>query len=240
MSPHEHPGSAEAPPSLDLQATLDVWRARGAATADPVRFGVIEALARRAATQQGQVRRLLMRRIEELLAELATVERHAPSVGPTPDEPTAHRGALAGLSELIDRLGRAPASHAQPSPSLRTRPALPAELIRAASLSPVAAPESLKSVTTFKGTWSRLRAEQRLRQALDQVPAMAGPLNSSHLVNRALQAMHDVSPAYLDAFMSHIDTLLWLEQASGGGIAPRPAIPSEGQRRPRARSARKA
>ena len=240
MSPHEHPGSAEAQPSLDLQGAIDVWRARGAATADPVRFGVIEALARRAATQQGQVRGLLMRRIEELLAELATVERHAPSVSPTPDKPTAQHSALAGLSELIDRLGRSPASHVQPSPSLRTHTARPAEPTRATSLSPVAAPDSLKSVTAFKGTWSRLRAEQRLRQALDQVPAMAGPLNSSHLVNRALQAMHDVSPEYLDAFMSHIDTLLWLEQASGGGIAPRPATPTEGQRRARARSARKA
>jgi len=56
---------------------------------------------------------------------------------------------------------------------------------------------------------------------------MAGPLNSSHVVNRTLQAMRDVSPQYLDAFMQHIDTLLWLEQASGGDLTLRTAAPAE-------------
>jgi hypothetical protein len=108
-----------------------------------------------------------------------------------------------------------------------------------ASLFHGAPPASLRSVAAFKGTWSRLRTEQRLRQALDQVPAMAGPLNSSHLVSRALRAMHDLSPDYLDAFMSHIDTLLWLEQASGGDLAPRRATAPEGRRRPGPRTDRK-
>jgi hypothetical protein len=66
-----------------------------------------------------------------------------------------------------------------------------------------------------RGSWTRLRVEQRVRQALEQVPANAGPLNSSYVVHRALQAMGEISPAYLDAFMSHVDTLLWLEEAAG-------------------------
>ena len=94
-------------------------------------------------------------------------------------------------------------------------------------------------MTAFKGTWSRLRAEQRLRQALAQVPAMAGPLNSSHVVNCTLQAMRDLSPEYLDAFMLHIDTLVWLEEVSGGGLSLRAATPAEGGRGPGARAARK-
>ena len=80
-----------------------------------------------------------------------------------------------------------------------------------------------------------MRADQRLRQALAQVPAAAGPLNSSQVVNRALQAMRELAPAYLDAFMSHVDTLLWLEQASGGDLTPRPAPPAEARRGPGAR-----
>jgi hypothetical protein len=96
-------------------------------------------------------------------------------------------------------------------------------------------------VTAFKGTWSRLRAEQRLRQALAQVPAMAGPLNSSLVINRTLQAMRDLSPEYLDAFMLNVDTLLWLEQASGAGdLTPRAATSAEGERKPSARAVRKA
>jgi hypothetical protein len=53
--------------------------------------------------------------------------------------------------------------------------------------------------------------------------------------------MRDVSPEYLDAFMSHVDTLLWLEQASGtGDLTPARATPTEAKRRPAARAPRKA
>jgi len=120
------------------------------------------------------------------------------------DEFAARREVLAGLSALVDRLGRMPA----PAPSLTSLPV---------------ATRPLRAVSAFKGTWSRLRAEQRLRQALAEVPAQAGPLNSSHVVHRALQTMHALSPEYLDAFMSHVDTLLALEQASGGDVLARPA-----------------
>ena len=136
----------------------------------------------------------------------------------------ARRAVLAGLSELVDRLGRSPAS---------PRPAPHGTPTRAAASGP------LKAVTAYQGTWSRLRAEQRLRQALAQVPAQAGPLNSLHVVHAALRTMHELSPAYLDAFMSHVDTLLWLEQASGGDLAARPAARAESGRKPRAPSARK-
>ncbi|MDL2339516.1 MAG: DUF2894 domain-containing protein [Pseudomonadota bacterium] len=217
---------------LDPMAVVEVWRARGAAQVDPVGFGVIEALARRAATQQGQARQLLMRRVEDLLAERAAAKSLTTQADTAPDEPAARRSALAGLSELIDRLGRSPAlpvlAPSPPRPGATRQTDAPGT----AGSSPATPPGSLKAVTAFKGTWSRLRAEQRLRQALAQVPAMAGPLNSSHLVNRALQAMRDLSPEYLDAFISHIDTLLWLEQVSGAGdLTPRPATPAAGKRR---------
>lgn len=66
---------------------------------------------------------------------------------------------------------------------------------------------------------------------------MAGPLNSSHVINRTTR---DLSPEYLDGFMLTIDTLLWLEQASGAGdLTPRAATPAQGKRKPRARAVRK-
>ncbi|HRD99112.1 MAG TPA: DUF2894 domain-containing protein, partial [Rubrivivax sp.] len=101
----------------------------------------------------------------------------------------------AGLSALVDRLGRVPA---------------PTSAAAGVSTPP------LRAVSTFQDTWSRLRAEQRLRQALAVVPAQAGPLNSSQVVHRALQALHELSPAYLDAFIVYLDTLLALDDASGG------------------------
>lgn len=120
------------------------------------------------------------------------------------EELAARREVLASLSALVDRLGRVPAS----APSATSLPV---------------ATRPLRAVAAYQGTWSRLRAEQRLRQALAEVPAQAGPLNSSHVVHRALQTMHALSPEYLDAFMSHVDTLLALEQASGGDVLARQA-----------------
>ena len=198
MTAHHEAGAADDP-----LTDVERRRALGAAERDPVRFGVIEALARRAAVHEGEAQRLLVQRLQALLAEFdaAPVSPHPPPVhGAT---------ALAGLSALVDRLGRTAA------PPGATR----------SSLQPPT-PKPLKAMARHQGTWSRLRADQRLRQALAQVPAMAGPLNSSHLVNRALQELRGVSPAYLDAFMAHADTLLWLEQASGGNLpvsAARPA-----------------
>ena len=181
----------------------------------PVRRAVIEALARRAEAQQGEARRLLMLRVEQLRRDEPAVSTAGASA--EPDELQARRAALAGLSELVDRLGRSPTSPAprkvQPSPT------------------PVPAPRN--AVTAFRSTWSRLRAEQRLREALAQVPAMAGPLNSSHIVNRTLRAMHELSPEYLDAFMPHVDTLLQLEQASGGDVPIRTGAPADRGRRAR-------
>ena len=74
------------------------------------------------------------------------------------------------------------------------------------------APE-LKAVSIFRDAWSKLSTEQQLTQTLAQAPENAGPMNSQHLVLRSLQLMRDVAPDYLQGFMSHIDTLIWLEQA---------------------------
>jgi hypothetical protein len=220
--------------AVDPWAALEACRASGAAQADPVAFTVIEALARRASAQHGEAREWLMRRVDALLARHAAVPPAAASAAPS--EPAARRGGLGALSELIDRLGRLSASPGQTLSSPAGSPRQ-TDAPRSASLSAMAPPASLRSVTAFKGTWTRLRADQRLREALAQVPAMAGPLNSSHLVNRALQTMRDVSPEYLDAFMSHIDTLLWLEQASGtGDLTPARATPTEPKRRAAPRS----
>lgn len=232
-------------PDPDPIAVVDAWRERDAARVDPVRFAVIEGLARRAAAQQGDVRRRLTLRVEQLLAQRAAANTSGQAAAAA-DEAGARLAVLAQLSELVDRLGRTPAAPmATPSPphrsATRRNDAAPtAPRSRAAPAAP--APPARNAVTAFKGTWSRLRAEQRLRQALAQVPAMAGPLNSSHVINRTLQAMRDLSPAYLDAFMQHVDTLLWLEQASGGDLTPRPAAapaPAENGRASGSRTSRK-
>ncbi|WP_347315717.1 DUF2894 domain-containing protein, partial [Ralstonia pseudosolanacearum] len=97
----------------------------------------------------------------------------------------------------------------------------------------------LKTLDYFRETWSTVSTERQLRQALDQVPRNAGPLNSSSLVHRSLLLMQELSPAYLRQFLSYVDALSWMEQMSGnaapaGPDAPRAASAKKGVRnRPR-------
>lgn len=214
--------------------------ARAAANADLVAARIIAGLASRAAAAHGEARLLLTRRVEALSAELAAATS---PVGPAEQVAAAAAArslSLAGLSELVDRLGRSPAPQAPAFLPTRPDAARLAAVPGIATPASAAPPTSLRAVTAFKSTWSRLRAEQRLRQALAQVPAMAGPLNSAHVVARALQAMRELSPEYLHACMAHIDTLLWLDQASGAGEGtPRSTAHAEAKRRTGARSARK-
>ena len=193
---------------------------------DPVRQRVVEALARRTEALDGLAREHLLRRVAQLRGELqgelrsevrneVQAGRHAVHAAPPASAPSG--AGLSALSALIDRLGRTHAGPAGPAG---------ASVPGAARRVNAPPPRPLKAVSAFKGTWSRLRAEQRLRQALAQVPAKAGPLHSSQVVHRALQALHGLSPAYLDAFMSHVDTLLWLEQASGGTLPRARRAPS--------------
>jgi hypothetical protein len=195
------------PASLqDPVGAVEAWQARGVTPADPVRLAIVRALARRAAAHQGPARELLVQRLQAWLAAAPAPAGRAAAQG----EPEARRRALAGLAQLVDRLGRTPPAPGPAAPSGGTSPQ-------------ATAPRPLRAVLAHQATWLRLRAEQRLRQAGAQVPAQAGPLNSSQVVHRALQTLHGLSPAYLDAFMSHVDTLLWLEQAGdqarGGALS---------------------
>lgn len=65
----------------------------------------------------------------------------------------------------------------------------------------------------FRRTWTRLSADQRLAQSQSSLPENAGPLNSQHLVHRSLAQMRELSPAYFDRFIAHVDALLWIERA---------------------------
>lgn len=241
----------------DPLTRIDALRAAGLAGRDPVGFRVVEALARRLVVQQGEARESMRLRLEHRIRALRAggPEKTAAcaSAGSGGSGAAAPPGAAnaAALSALVDRLGRPPGMEPRLPPPAAPAAARAVTPGRAAARPPSPssanrlaqpAPKPLKSVLAFKRTWSRLRADQRLRQAYDQVPSQAGPLNSAHVVNRALQTMRELSPAYLDAFMAHVDALLALEHANGlGDLTPRaPAATAAGDPRskPRARPRR--
>ncbi|WP_088510384.1 DUF2894 domain-containing protein [Burkholderia ubonensis] len=172
------------------RAMLDAWRASGADRLDPVRFHLIDALERRAAGHDGDARRLLDARLDALLAGYAGDVERAGDAN-EPDDVAQARPASGALAGLVTHIARdAQADRAGIDPAL---------------------------IEYFRETWSKVRTEKQYRQALDQVPRNAGPLNSSSLVHRSLSLMRDLSPGYLQQFLSYVDALAWLEDLAGGG-----------------------
>ncbi|QWT19332.1 DUF2894 domain-containing protein [Bacillus sp. NP157] len=74
--------------------------------------------------------------------------------------------------------------------------------------------------------WSGVRTRSQLQQAELHMPEMesTGPLNSAALVHRAMELMRDLSPGYLQHFLSYVDDLSWMERMSAATApAPGPA-----------------
>lgn len=118
----------------------------------------------------------------------------------SPTSPTVPSAAQPGpVAELLAYLnnqplaGKAQAWQLDDAPSTLAYPELPA-------------------IDYFQKTWERLRTRRQLQTSQEQVPDNAGPLNSSSLVHRSLSLMREVSPGYLQHFLSYVDTLSWLEE----------------------------
>ena len=211
------------------RATLDAWRERGADRLDPIRFHFIEALDRRAAGHSGAARRLLDDRLSKLIAAYAgDLERAASkaadagtATGTAASSSEPARGALA---TLIDHI----ASHHALADG--NNPAAGNAVPRRTSY-----PE-LEALEYFRETWSKVRSEKQLRQSLKKAPGNAGPLNSSSLVHRSLSLMRELSPGYLQQFLSYVDALSWMEQMNGGSALPAKDAPRAATTRKSARS----
>lgn len=195
-----------------VRATLDRWRACGADRTDPVRFHLIDALERRAAGLRGEARRLVDERLSRLVAAYADTlaetsgEVEPVSSGAEPVRPLAGLASFAGLSDYAVR-GSASATSTSTYPTL-------------------------DALDYFREIWSTLSTEQQMRQSLAQLPGNAGPLNSNSLVHRSLSMMRELSPGYLQQFLSYVDALSWLEQLNGGSA-------TTGKDAPRAGAAKK-
>lgn len=208
--------------AVRTRSMLETWLEDSADRLDPVRFQRIMALERRAATQEGEVRRLLDERLAELInayaADLDTATaatRHAVSGELRPARPSI---ALADLMQHIS--SSTPQRDVSPLPSR----------------SDSAVFDDLRQVC------AEVRTESQLRQALTPAPADAGPLNSASLVHRALTRMRDLSPDYLEHFIAYVDALSGLEPICAKNMpstdntpiaaGSRKASPSKPRRRP--------
>lgn len=175
-----------------MPARLAALRQCGAGQTDPVHLHYLETLAARAQAQPPQVQRILQAKLERLLGDFQTRLEQAPVTAAIPP-PAASASALGELTRHLQH------QHQQQQPGHTHH-------------TPPGARTELKSVRQARSTWSRLSADKQLAQALEQAPQNAGPINSHMVVLRSLRLMREVSPDYLNRFLSYVDTLLCLEQ----------------------------
>ncbi|MFT4435602.1 DUF2894 domain-containing protein [Caballeronia sp. 15715] len=192
-----------------FRATLDAWREHGADRLDPIRFHFMEALDRRAASHSGEARRILDAKLSRLIEKYAGDLENAELVTSDVDKSASY--SLAGLVEYVSRSAAANADGRSSYPDM-------------------------EMLEYFRKTWTQLSTERQFRQSLAQVPGNAGPLNSSSLVHRSLSLMRELSPGYLQQFMSYIDALSWMEQMNGGSAVPEKEAPRAGSPRKNTRS----
>lgn len=210
--------------ALRIRKILDAWREQNADRLSPWRFHFIEVLERRAAGHDGATRQLLDKRLTKLVeAYTADLDNASSRAGDADGVPAPSAPARGALGTLLDDIANRAATRVD---DLATTDAAPG----------TAALPTLEALDEFRNIWSEVRIESQIRQSLEQVPADAGPLNSGSLVHRSLTLMHEVSPGYLQHFLSYIDTLSWMEQISDGG-AP---SPKDGLRVPSKRTRAKA
>jgi hypothetical protein len=179
-----------------LLARLEALRQTGERL-DPVRLHYLKLLSQRITTAPDAVQRVLEGKLDAALTELA--QRLAKTQPASSDDETPRAATpLTALNHYLRGLKPPGDSEAR---------------------------TDLASVRRFRETWQRITAEDQVAEAVERCPANAGPLNSHRLVLRTLALLRDLSPDYLRRFLSQVETLQWLEQASQtiAPVKPKPA-----------------
>ncbi len=229
----------------DFAGTIASLRQAGAERFDPVQCHFLQTLAGRVSAQPPGVQRLLDARLAQALVVFAArfaaaqaearsainaAEQRHPQAG-VDLEGLFQSGDFKGVRRLIAKLEVGEpresladlAGHAaQASPGSRGWRVAPSTAMR---------PER-ESVQYFRDTWSRLSVGKRVTQAFDQAPKNAGPINSHRVVLHSLALMRDISPDYLNRFMSYVDTLLCLDQVDRQAPATAKAKPAAAKAKP--------
>ncbi|MNI45770.1 hypothetical protein D3C73_1002100 [compost metagenome] len=220
---------------------LDAWRECGADRVDPVRFRFLQAMARRAAVLDGPARQLLDEKLAGHLnayAQLLDAETGAnadaeptaePNTPPSAESDDDAPSALAGLLAYLADPG------ATPAPGENAADCAPTWNRDALGLRD--AYPDVQMLEYFRAVWSRVSADRQVRQSQQQVHKNAGPLNSNQLVHRALSLMRELSPGYLQQFLSYTDALMWMEQIHAAtATAPKDAARGAAKKTSRAKA----
>lgn len=182
----------------------------GAAQRDPLRWHRLNALARRTQATPAEVQAVLAPRLNASLSAWLGALQAEGTRCPDPQPVPASIPQPGPLATLTQHLHAARQAQQQASPP-----------VGSGLLPDSGHPGDSPSLLRFRETWAHLAAETQVARAAARAPDNAGPLNSHMLVLRSLALMQAASPHYLRRFLSHVDTLLWLEQAVDPPKPPR-------------------
>lgn len=204
----------QSKPTSDA-AILDTWREQGADRLDPLAFHYLVALQRRMADHDGDTRQALEKNLSTQINAYANdLQRNPPTIAEA-----RHAASTTALGELTEELGRRASARNTRSVAIASAPATD-------TVSRPTLPE-MGVLDDFRKLWSSIHTSSQVRRSLQSSPENAGPLNSSSLVHRSLTLMREVSPGYLQQFMSYVDALSWLEQLNDHGVlAAKGAMPA--------------
>jgi hypothetical protein len=217
---------SEAGHSADIAAL----RLAGGDALDPLRLHYLALLNTRAQTQTGLVKHHLETKLAQALAEFRLRLEQAQSTA---------SAAVASAKTQAAALTTAPTAAATPRREslgdlVRSMAQHAPEQGAAAHGDMPEARTELKSVRQFRNTWSKLSADKQVAKALHQAPKNAGPINSHMLVLRSLALMREISPDYLNRFMTYADSLLCLDQHEQAKYAlPAKSAGSDAARKPK-------
>jgi len=245
MNEADHGEIADVPldAPADFDALIASLRTAGAERFDPVHLHYLDVLAARASAQHGRVKRLLDARLAQALAafkeRLEQAQRDASEAVSLYIQQYPHAASdlqrllaagdfkglrrlianlksseqCASLGALVRQLEQHSEQHSPENADVRLERKAGSQI-------------ELKTIQRFRNTWSKLSADKQLARALALAPKNAGPINSHMLVLRSLASMRDISPDYLNRFMSYADTLLCLDQCEKEklGNAKKPAV----------------
>jgi hypothetical protein len=236
----EHREIADTPldSSPDVNVMIASLRAAGADRYDPVRLHYIEVLAERAIAHQGSTRRMLDAKLTQALAvykerfdraQSDAEETVAQSLLQYPHaandlQRLFSAGDFNGLRQFSATL-KAREQCASLGALVRQFEQHSPENAGARLAGNAGSRPELKTIRNFRNTWSKLSVDKQVTQALEQAPKNAGPINSHMLVLRSLTMMREISPDYLNRFMSYAETLLCLDQ----GEKEKPGNPKKPQ-----------
>jgi hypothetical protein len=220
-----------------LRLYLEEMRGQHVHTYDPAQFCLLESLLARASTSEAGIRSGLLAKVEsglqrlaadflstrnvcaDRLAQLEKLEPELTAAARVLYEQGEYRHALREIARQHNPLPAACVTDATAPAGeneLQLQPAASlAEAIQQQQqeLFPRGHSDELRSAQRVREVLLKQNAGSLIQQARQKAPSESGPLNPQHLALHSLVTMGELSPQYLQRFVSYIDTLSWLEEA---------------------------